>query len=68
MTLKQIAKAIAENCEAVHNDKIEWEIFDKRNKELWAMAHRNEPCIIGSNAARRQSVVMDELKRLRAIR
>ena len=68
MTLKQIAKAIAENCEAIHRDEIDWETFDKHNKELWRMAHRNEPCIIGSNAARRQSVVMDELKHLKAIR
>lgn len=39
-TAEQIAAAIGINCDDVHNRRIEWEEFSRRNRALWIEAEK----------------------------
>ena len=62
MTLQQIAKAIAENSDAVNRRAITWQQFSNENHRLWRLVDRGEQPIVGNAASRRCAKVSAYLR------
>jgi hypothetical protein len=60
---KRIAAMIRANVAAVDAGVITWEQFGTVQRATWALADRDELCVIGSPCSRRVSNVWRELNR-----